>query len=83
MASIPYYEKACAMKGLTSYRYPSAYSGWIMIGAHDNADAIREANRSLERKDADLSKLQVWNGSQYAAAYSHLGKQIDVELGRR
>jgi len=56
-----YSEKPCAIKGLISYRYPSAFSGWIMIGAKDIVDAMREANRSLETPAVDARKLEVWN----------------------
>lgn len=52
------------MAGLTSYRYRGNY-GWIMIGANSHDEALREANRSLSTKDAQIDKLQVWNGVQY------------------
>jgi hypothetical protein len=54
----------CAAHGLTSYRYAGNY-GWIMIGATDHADALREAQRSMRHDTATLDKLQVWNGTQY------------------
>jgi len=55
--------KPCAARGLTSYRYKGRY-GWIMIGARDDADALREAARSSS--DAiDRANLQVWNGTEY------------------
>ena len=54
----------CAIQGLTSYRYAGNY-GWIMIGATDHADALREAARSMRHDTATLDKLQVWNGTQY------------------
>jgi DNA polymerase-3 subunit beta len=53
--------KPCASEGLTSYRYPSFYSGWIMIAAIDNTSAISEANRSLSVPNAELSKLEIWS----------------------
>lgn len=52
----------CAAPGLTSYRCKSRY-GWIMIGAKDHDDAMREARRSSE--DARREDLQVWNGREY------------------
>jgi len=52
-----------ADKGLTSYRCRGQF-GWIMIGATDVADALREAARS-ERDAAKRENLQVWNGRQY------------------
>lgn len=55
--------KPCAARGLTSYRYAGRY-GWIMIGAVDDADAIREAGRSRS-SPIDPAKLQRWNGEQY------------------
>jgi hypothetical protein len=44
--------------GLTSYRYSGRY-GWIMIGARDNADALREAARSTI--NITIDNLQVWD----------------------
>lgn len=40
-----HYDRPCATPGLTSYRYRGRY-GWIMIGARDDRDAMREAARS-------------------------------------
>jgi hypothetical protein len=54
----------CAAHGLTSYRYAGNY-GWIMIGATDHADALREAARSMRHDAPTIDKLQVWNGTQY------------------
>ena len=59
----PAAERPLAAKGLTSYRYAGRY-GPIMIGAKDNADAIREAGRSTD--DAiDPARLEVWDGQRY------------------
>lgn len=52
-----------AIPGLTSYRCRGKF-GWIMIGANDVAEALREAARS-ERDAAKRENLQVWNGRQY------------------
>ncbi len=63
-------DKPLAVKGFISYRYAGNY-GWIMIGAKDHADALREANRSLsysKSSPATLDKLQIWNGSEYVTA---------------
>jgi hypothetical protein len=57
-----YYDRPCADHGLTSYRYRGRY-GWIMIGATDHADALREAGRSTD--DITPDKLEIWNGTQY------------------
>lgn len=59
--------RPCAAHGLISYRYAGNY-GWIMIGATDHADALKEAMRSMRSMRHDtptLDKLQVWNGVQY------------------
>lgn len=53
-----------ATRGLTSYRYKGRW-GWIMIGARDHADALREATRSTDER-VDPTKLQIWNGTEYA-----------------
>lgn len=42
---IPVHDRACAALGFKSYRCRSPY-GWIMIGATDDDDALREARRS-------------------------------------
>jgi hypothetical protein len=55
----PFYEKALAIKGLISYRYKGRY-GWIMIGAHNHADALREAKRSTD-ESIIIENLQVWD----------------------
>jgi hypothetical protein len=52
-----------AAAGLISYRYHGRY-GWIMIGATDDADALRQAARSTD--DAiELARLEVWSGGVY------------------
>ena len=59
-------DRPLAAHELTSYRYKGRY-GYIMIGANDHADAMREAARST---DAPLSRdnLEVWNGKTYTPA---------------
>lgn len=47
-----------ASDGFLSYRYAGRY-GWVMIGALNDQDALREAGRS-GIKDAKLTKLQKW-----------------------
>ncbi len=54
------HDKPLAIKGLTSYRCRSPY-GWIMIGAKDADDAMREAARSTP--NPDRSTLEVWDAS--------------------
>lgn len=56
-------DKPLAAPGLISYRYKGRY-GWIMIGAHDNADALNEASRSTD-DPINIEHLQIWNGQKY------------------
>jgi hypothetical protein len=56
-------DKPMASKGLISYRYRGRY-GWIMIGAKDDNDALREAQRSTSDK-VTMNNLQIWKGNQY------------------
>lgn len=62
-----FYDRPCAGQGLTSYRYRFRNS-WIMIGAYDTEDALREAKRS-HRDANNIQDLQVWceGSSQYVA----------------
>ena len=53
-------DRPMAGPGLTSYRARSPY-GWIMIGARDDVDAMREAVRSTP----EPTDLQVWDGRAY------------------
>lgn len=57
--------KPLAAEGLISYRCKSRY-GWIMIGAVDGKDAMKEARRCDDGARAE--DLQVWNGHQYVPA---------------
>jgi hypothetical protein len=52
-------DQPLAAPGLQSFRYAGRY-GWVMIGAKDEADALREAARSIDGP-ADRDKLQVWD----------------------
>jgi hypothetical protein len=63
-ATAPITDRPLAAPGLTSYRYAGTY-GPIMIGAKDNADALREVDRGLSIKGATLDKLEVWDGARY------------------
>jgi hypothetical protein len=56
----PTHNRPCAAPGLISYRARSRY-GWIMIGATDDDDAMREARRSTDAP----TNLQRWNGREY------------------
>ena len=57
------HELPMAGPGLQSYRYRGAY-GWVMIGATDDADALREAQRSTPAP-ATADRLQRWTGTEY------------------
>lgn len=52
-----------AVAGLTSYRYRGRF-GWVMIGARDNADALRQAARSIDG-EPQLDCLEVWSSGGY------------------
>ena len=60
------HDRPMAAHGLTSYRLRGRY-GWIMIGATNHADAMREAARSTQEPKPE--NLQVWGGTQYVNAY--------------
>lgn len=55
-------DKPLAAPGLVSYRCRGPY-GWIMIGAKDDADAMREAQRSNQNCTRD--GLEIWSGERY------------------
>lgn len=59
------HDKPLAAPGLTSFRCRGRF-GWIMIGAKDIKDAMREARRSDD--SAKLEDLQIWNGERYISA---------------
>lgn len=56
------YNQPLAMPGLFSYRCSSPY-GWVMIGAKDDDDALKEARRS--NPAVAKEGLQRWNGEAY------------------
>ena len=59
--------KPLAAHGLVSYRYKGRY-GWVMIGAVDNADALREAARSIGPAVPTIDNLEIWDGRRYRSA---------------
>lgn len=61
-------ELPCAAAPFKSYRYRGRY-GWVMIGAHDDADALQQAARAAF-EPVMLDKLQRWNGIAYEDATS-------------
>lgn len=54
----PTHERPCAISGLISYRLKGPY-GYILIGAVDHADAMREAERSTS--DPCRPALEIWD----------------------
>ncbi|RQT26017.1 hypothetical protein DF037_20215 [Burkholderia contaminans] len=61
-ASVRIYERPLAAAGLKSYRCKGRF-GWIMIGATDVDDAMREARRSCAA--AKVADLEEWKGERY------------------
>jgi hypothetical protein len=61
-AGQPLHDRPLADRGLTSYRLRGRY-GYIMIGARDHEDAMREAARSAP--NPDRAALEIWNGDRY------------------
>ena len=59
-----YWDRLCAARGFTGYRYRYGRYGWIMIGARDDADALNEAKRSTGLTP-DIANLQRWDGAVY------------------
>jgi hypothetical protein len=57
------HDKPLAVNGLVSYRYQGRF-GWIMVGAKDDADALRQAQRST-RDPVVIERLQVWEVDKY------------------
>ena len=57
--------RPCAAAGLTSFRYKGRY-GFIMIGATNTEDALREARRSITGP-ATVNNLDIWDAE--AARY--------------
>jgi len=59
-------ERPLAAPGLISYRYFNGVWGWVMIGATDNADALRQAARSI---DGEPSWSNLWRWNDDAGEY--------------
>lgn len=68
---IPLHNRPLAALGLDSYRYSSKL-GFVMIGAKDDADALREAQRSLTSEAAVAEKLERWDGEKYVPIQSEI-----------
>jgi len=58
------HDKPLAAAGLTSYRYRGNY-GWVMIGATDANDALREALRSVSHGGVSMDRLEVYGLAGY------------------
>lgn len=54
--------RPCAAAGLTSFRYKGRY-GFIMIGATNTEDALREARRSITDPATivTVNNLDIWD----------------------
>ena len=63
---LPMEDRPLAARGLTSYRLRGRY-GYIMIGARDHEDAMREAARSTP--NPDRAALEIWNGDRYVKVF--------------
>ena len=57
------HDRPCASEGWISYRYRGRF-GWIMIGAKDDQDALRESRRSSPL-GGDIANLEIWDGQKY------------------
>jgi hypothetical protein len=57
-------DRPMAAHGLLSYRYKGRY-GWVMIGASDHLQALKEAQRSTA-DPVTPDRLQFWDGQQYS-----------------
>lgn len=74
-------ERPMAAAGLTSYRYAGRY-GFVMIGAKDHADALREASRSIDGTP-DPNRLDVWDYHAGCYVPRHLNQVVDRRWRRR
>lgn len=79
----PVHERPCAAPGLVSYRYWNGAYGWVMIGARDDADALREAARSITGS-AHMFNLWVWSEDkdEYVRAQPPTEEQIKAVRDR-
>ncbi|MFC7462051.1 LPD11 domain-containing protein [Hydrogenophaga defluvii] len=60
----PVTSKPLAAAGFLSYRYRQPH-GFVMIGAKDDDDALKQAGRSIEGAP-QLTDLERWNGTTYS-----------------
>lgn len=64
----PAFDRPLAARPLDSYRYRGHY-GWVMIGARNDDEALREASRS-STAPIHPRRLQKWDGERYAPLQS-------------
>lgn len=62
--AVPVTNRPLADRGLLSYRYRQPH-GFVMIGAKDDEDALKQAGRSIE-STPQLTALERWNGTSYS-----------------
>jgi hypothetical protein len=60
----PLEDQPLAAEGLISYRYRVREHSHVMIGARDDAEALREAARSIVG-EPDPARLEVWRHGAY------------------
>lgn len=71
-------ERPLAAEGLQSYRYTGPH-GFVMIGAHDDDDALREAVRSVSGAVVSRDRLEVWDAQ--ARRYVRASFPRALEMG--
>ena len=72
-------DKPLASPGLLSYRCKNSF-GWTMIGATDDADAMKQAKRSDPK--ARSEDLQRWDGASYVPCQAKSSPQMANDLYR-
>lgn len=77
--NLPMEDRPLAARGLTSYRLRGRY-GYIMIGARDHEDAMREAARSTP--NPDRAALEIWNGDRYVKVFGAGRRSYSTEKPR-
>lgn len=77
--TLPMEDRPLAARGLTSYRLRGRY-GYIMIGARDHEDAMREAARSTP--SPDRAALEIWNGDRYVKVFGAGREERSAEKPR-
>lgn len=60
-----------AAEGLRSYRYPTTHGRYMMIGAIDDADAMKIVRRNNPLISPNIHRLERWNGKEYVPTLDH------------